>query len=281
VWIGAMTTALACSLAVEPVERTAVGAIVRAQVRELEMLAGLHEGERRARLPVAVLQEGGPSWVGEDALAALADDPVLEAAHGPHMLVLEVVNEHRAWAVSARLHRSGWSLRSPRPARVQVAPWVATASALAGAAIVRKTGRWLFGLLLAAGLAQIVAAVLPWPVGLPEVALGDAWRDGPLARTVVGWARALPDASTPFLAGIAALCATLAFFDHRRSRNRGLAAVAVGLAGVAAVLVWLEAGLRTAFAAWLTGPIGLLGALAIAFTWWLAVRHRPSASQTA
>jgi hypothetical protein len=285
VWTGAIVVAIGCSLATSHVERAAVGAIVRGQVRAVETLAGLRgdDGEDRAssRLPVAVLQEGGPPWVGEDAVAALGADPVLEPARGPHMLVVEVVHEASAWAVSVRLHRSGWGLRTPRPARVHVAPWVATASAIAGAGVARKSGRWLWGVLAAAALAQALAAALPWPEGLPAHSLVDAWRDGPLARTVVDSARALPDASTPILVGVAVLCAMLAFFDHRRTRSRGVAAIGVGLGGLVAALAWLEAGLRTALAAWLAAPVGIIGGLALVSTWWLALRRRAGASRTA
>jgi hypothetical protein len=71
--------------------------------------------------------------------------------------------------------------------------------------------------------------------------------------------------------GVIALCVVLAWFDHRRSRDRPLPVV--GLAIAVSAIAWSEAALRVSCGAWLTTFSGA-GAAAALLGFFLGSRPR-------
>ncbi|MEX1362332.1 MAG: hypothetical protein AB1Z98_04355, partial [Nannocystaceae bacterium] len=111
------------------------GAIGRDLVRIAD-LASLRGGPGPAdsalSMPVDVIPEGGPGWLGRAAEAAVDADPIFTRGE-PHLLRVELVEHDRTYGVRSQLWRQGWSLRAPEPLWVTPAPWVALMSLLAGA----------------------------------------------------------------------------------------------------------------------------------------------------
>lgn len=230
----------------------------------------------RVAMPVTVVQEGGPTWISEQAEAAIDDDPVFTRGE-PHLLRVEVVHDARTYGVRGQLWRQGWSLRAPEPLWVSPAPWVVWLSGLAGAGWALGRRRLGGGLMLAGLLAQGLMRALPWPEPFVRPSLEQTVRDGPLGHAVVALARRLPDISVSLGAGVITLCVLLMLFDHRRSPGRGGELVVGGLLGVLGTLAWLEASLRAGLGPWLGQPAGLLALVGILGLWgWAWRRRRPS-----
>ncbi|MCA9655767.1 MAG: hypothetical protein H6712_08235 [Myxococcales bacterium] len=252
------------------------GAIGRDLVRiaDLASLRGT-EGSAgpTATMPVTVIPEGGPGWLGAAAEAAVEADPVFTSGE-PHLLRVDLVEHARCYGVRSQLWRQGWSLRAPDPLWVTPAPWVALLSLLAGAGWAGLRRRLAGGLALAGVLAQLLVLALPWPPGFARPSLQDRWHDGPLGHAVVELARALPDASVAIGAGVVTLCLVLMIFDHRRSSEAGGGVVAAGMLGVLGALAWLEAALRVGLVPWVAQPAGWLALVGAAGLWAWAGRRR-------
>jgi hypothetical protein len=260
-------------------EAVARGVVRSAVARDLERIAalagldGLDDG--RATLPVTVVQEGGPTWIAEEAEAAVEADPVFVRGE-PHLLRVEVVEHRGTFGVRGQLWRQGWSLRAPQPRWAQPAPWIVLVAALAGAGWVWQRRSVVGGLVVAGVVAQALLRVRPWPPGFVRPSLPATWREGPLGDGVVALARALPDASVAFGTGLVTLCAVLMLFDHRRSPDAGGGIVVRGMLGVLGGLALVEASVRAGLVPWggqLGGALALGGAAGL---WWWAWRaHKP------
>jgi uncharacterized membrane protein YidH (DUF202 family) len=86
----------------------------------------------------------------------------------------------------------------------------------------------------------------------------------------------MDDTAVALAAGVVALTAVLAFFDHRR-RERAKRQVPAGAAvlGVAGALAWVEAAGRASVGAWVGTALGLVaGALALVLVVLDVVHHR-------
>ncbi len=253
------------------------GAVSQDLVRlaELGNLRGAQGSPIPAAMPVMVAQEGGPTWITDEAEAAIDDDPVFVRGE-PHLLRIEVIEHERTYGIRGQLWRQGWSLRAPEPLWVTPAPWLVLWSALAGAAWAawrRSRG----GALAVSGLvAQLLALVLPWPAGYPRPSLTRAWTEGPLGAGMVDLARMLPDASVAVGAGVVTLCAVLMLFDHRRSTERGGGIVLSGMLGMFGLLAWLEAAMRAGLGPWLGQAAGVLALVGVAGLWAWAWARRPA-----
>lgn len=256
------------------------GAIARDLVRiaDLASLRGTEGASGpAATMPVSVIPEGGPGWLGPAAEAAVEADPIFTAGE-PHLLRVELVEHARCYGVRSQLWRQGWSLRAPEPLWATPAPWVALWALLAGAGWAALRRRLAGGLVVAGLVGQLLVLALPWPPDFVRPSLEQTWRDGPLGHTIVELARALPDASVAFGAGVVTLCLVLVLFDHRRSSEAGAGIMAVGLLGVLGSLAWLEAALRAGLASWVQQPAGVLAMVgALGLWWWAWSRRSPRA----
>lgn len=283
-WRRGLGAALLVALCVVGLAITDAEAVARGLVRgavahdlgRIRALAGLDASpDGRTTLPVTVLQEGGPTWITEEAEAAVDADPVLVRGE-PHLLRVEVLEPEGWLGIRSQLWRQGWSLRAPDPLWLEPAPWVVLASLLAGAAWVWTRRSPAGGLLLGGLVAQALSWARPWPAGLVRPSLQATWRDGPLGHATQALAQALPDAAVAIGAGVITLCAVLAVFDHRRSPETGGAAVAWGMLGVLGALALVEASLRAGLVPWATQPGGALAlASAVALWGWGWARARP------
>jgi hypothetical protein len=256
-------------------EAVARGMVRAALLRDLDRLAALAgvdpRTDPRAVLPVTVVQEGGPTWITEEAEAAVEADPVF-ARGEPHLLRVEVIEHAGAFGVRSQLWRQGWSLRAPEPLWVRPAPWVVLVALLAGAGWAWRRRSAMGGILLAGLVAQLLLWVRPWPAEFVRPSLQATWREGPLGHGVVAIARALPDASVAIGAGIVTLCAVLMIFDHRRSSEAGGGLVARGMLAVLGLLALAEASLRAGLVPWASQPAGMLALAGAAAAWWWAWR---------
>jgi len=254
------------------VARGVLRAMVARDLDRVAELAGLDvPADARTTMPVTVVQEGGPTWITEEAEAAVDADPVFTRGE-PHLLRVEVIEHEGTFGVRSQLWRQGWSLRAPEPLWARPAPWIVLAALWAGAAWAWRRRSPVGGLVLAGLVAQLLLLVHPWPTGFVRPSLQATWQDGPLGHGVVALARALPDASVAIGAGVMTLCAVLMIFDHRRSSEQGGGVVARGLLGVLGLLALVEASLRAGvvpFAGQLGGALALGGAAAL---WWWAWR---------
>jgi hypothetical protein len=286
--LGAVLAVLAALAGLWATDEVAVarGVLRSALARDLDRiaaLAGLREEDERAVMPVTVTQEGGPTWIVEEAEAAIDADPVFTRGE-PHLLRIEVIEHERAiYGIRGQLWRQGWSLRAPEPLWVTPAPWIVLASALAGAAWAGRRRRGLAGGLALAGLvAQLLLWVRPWPAGFVRPSLVGSWREGPLGHGVVALARGLPEASVAVGAGVVTLCVVLMIFDHRRSPGEGGRLVAAGLLGTGGLLAFVEASLRAGLLPWAAQPAGVVALVGAVGLWWWAWRRRePRAPETA
>jgi hypothetical protein len=269
---------LACGAAAvadaDALGRAAVKQMATADLRGLARSSGLQDAP--TPLPVFVQQEGGPLWVTDVLTDVVRDTRWLHpdpASH--HRVHAEVVAVDGAWALRLSLWRQGWTLRNAAPQRVHVAPWVPTASAIAGAIAAVAGIRIGLGLAAAGLLAQLLVLALPGvPVPTNTALQGRAGpSDGPFGQWVVEQARMLPDASVAVGLGLVAVCLVLVALDHRRSREKGGAWVLWGLCGVAGMLAWVEAGARAGLLAYANTQAGLVGLLGLAGLWVWVVGH--------
>ncbi|MEM9459434.1 MAG: hypothetical protein AAGF11_34970 [Myxococcota bacterium] len=262
------------------VDRAMIRAALGRDLGRITELAGLRPTDGavadRVSMPVTVIQEGGPTWITEQAEAAVDDDPVFTRGE-PHLLRVEVVHDARTYGVRGQLWRQGWSLRAPEPLWVSPAPWVVWLSGLAGVGWALGRRRLGGGLMLAGLLAQGLMRALPWPEPFVRPSLEQTLRDGPLGHAVVALARSLPDISVALGAGVITLCVLLMLLDHRRSPGRGGDLVVGGLLGVLGMLAWLEASLRAGLGPWLGQPAGIVALSGGLGLWgWAWRRRRPS-----
>lgn len=254
------------------VQRGVLRSAIARDLGRLAALAGLDvPAEGRAMLPVTVVQEGGPTWIAEEAEAAIDADPVFTRGE-PHLLRVEVIEHEGTFGVRSQLWRQGWSLRAPDPLWVQPAPWIVLGSLLAGAGWAWRRRSLVGGSVVAGLVAQLLLLARPWPAGFVRPSLQATWGEGPLGHGVVALARTLPDASVAIGAGVVTLCAVLMIFDHRRSPDAGGALVARGMLAVLGLAALVEASLRAGLLPWagqLGGMLALCGAAAL---WWWAWR---------
>lgn len=256
----------------EAVQRGVLRAVVAQDLQRIAVLAGLDgPPAARATLPVTVVQEGGPTWIVEEAEAAVEADPVFTRGE-PHLLRIEVIEHQGTYGVRGQLWRQGWSLRAPAPLWAQPAPWIVLVSLLAGAAWAWRRRSVVGGLVLAGVVAQLLLRVRAWPPGLVRPSQPAAWREGPLGHGVVELARALPDAAVAIGAGVVTLCAVLMIFDHRRSSDAGGGLVAAGMLGMLGLLALAEASLRAGLVPWSQQPGGVMALGGAAGLWWWAWR---------
>lgn len=256
--------------------RAGVGQMAAADLRVLGLRSGLTDAHGRSHgdpLPVFVQQEGGPLWVTEAVTdAARRTDWLRLDARSHHRLHAEVVHTSAAWALRLSLWRHGWSLRSPVSQRMHLAPWVATASAVAGAIAALARKRFGVGLAVAGALAQLLVLALPrLPVG--EVGVRASIVEGPLAQIVIALAGGMEDAAVTIGIAVVVACLVLIALDHRRSRGRGGVRLGLGLLGVVGGVAWLEAGARSGLLAYATTTIGALGLAGLLGLWgWVSAR---------
>jgi hypothetical protein len=261
------------------------GVLRSAVARDLDRIAELADlrqaaaADERPVMPVTVVQEGGPTWIVEEAEAAIAADSVFTRGE-PHLLRIEVIEHAGIYGVRGQLWRQGWSLRAPEPLWAQPAPWIVLASALAGAVWAgRRRGGLAGGMALAGVVAQLLLLARPWPAGFVRPSLPDTWLAGPLGHGMVTLARGLPESSVAIGAGVVTLCAVLMLFDHRRSPGQGGGIVAAGLLGVLGAVVFVEASLRAGLGPWAGQPGGVLALTGAAGLWWWAWRRREPRAQ--
>jgi hypothetical protein len=256
----------------------AAGGRIATALLELGVVAGLRDEHGAATLrplPVAANLEGGPLWLHVELEAALQADPVFELADSPNLVRMEVVGSEHAFGLATALYRQGWNLRLPHPVRIRIAPWLATITAVVGVFVSLALQRVGWGLLVAGGAAQLVSSWLPWEATLQPASWSVAVREGPLGSAVMAWASTLPDSSLAIGAGVIALCTILVFFDHRRSPARGGFLVVHGLAGVAGLLLWVEAAAReSGMLAWARTGAGALSLVVLVAAWVTSVALR-------
>ncbi|MCR9165295.1 MAG: hypothetical protein ACE37F_26715 [Nannocystaceae bacterium] len=232
-------------------------------------LAGLApSANARAKLPVGVVQEGGPAWVTEAVQGAVQRHPSLELSErGLGLVRVEVVDAGDAIAMRGGLYRQGWNLRSEHPLRMRATLWIpmlALAVGLGAMAYVRRMG---VGFAVAGAAAQALDAMVPWPDAFVPVPWTAALRDGPVGRSVVELALWMPDTGVAIGAGVVTLCMVLVAFDHRRSSGKGGAMFATGMAGVLGGILWVEAAARCGMTGWIGTPVGAASILAMALAW--------------
>lgn len=268
VWVGLVLTDRTA------VEQGVVGDAIGRDLVRLADLAALRGSEAdgpTASMPVMVTQDGGPGWLTAQAEAAVERDPVFERGD-PHLLQVEVVEFRGVFGVRCQLWRQGWSLRAPQPLWVTPAPWVVWLSVLAGVAVAVVGRRLVAGLWVAALLVQWLLTALPWPADVPRVSWSATVEQGPLAHAVTELARALPEASGAFGAGVITLCVLLMIFDHRRAAE-GSTSLLAGAAAVLALAVWIEGATRAGLVPWLLTAGGAVSALGLSGLWWGAWRR--------
>jgi hypothetical protein len=283
VLVVAVLAAVVVSLATdgERTRRALVESMASRSLDELALLAGLRDdtGEslRGEPLPVAIVQDGGSTWIREAVADAVEVSPDFAEADSRHLLRIESVQTESAIGLQLRLWREGWELRSPELMRGRVSPWVAVLAAGLGAAVAFWLWRVGPGLLVAGGLAQAVLALLPWPAeSIPPTDWLTDVRSGPLLAPLAGltgstWV-------TPVALAVIAFCVVLVAFDHRRSREREdslklSTAGGAALMAAAGSLTWLEAALRAGLWASMHSIAGMLAVVLLAVAWVPAI-HR-------
>lgn len=271
-WIG-LAVALAlwgyalASISAERVAQGLLPAMADDELRALEDTAGLGHGDAGqggapARVPV-LLTIAGPSWVDAPLREAIARRGVFELDRGPHGLQAEMVVQDDAAVLSLRLERRGWAVRAPIPTRRRLAPALALVPALLAGLVWLRTGRIAAAVLAAGVLAQLLACTWPWPAVLPSYALADELAASPLLRPLLALARGLDDGGVTLGGGVIAACLVLAWFDHRRSRERPWAPQLLRLVAVLAACAWLEAAVRVGVLGWLHAPLAIGATLVV------------------
>lgn len=238
-------------------------------VDQLTQLAGLGPAEHaRSKLPVGVAQEGGPAWVTEAVQGAVERHPALELSdNGLGLVRVEVVEDGAAIALRGGLYRQGWNLRSEHPLRMRGAPWIPMLALAFGLGAMAYSRRMGVGLVLGGVVAQLLDRVVAWPDAFVAVPWTAQLRDGPVGRSVVELALAVPDSGVAIGAGVVTLCMILVAFDHRRSSGKGGAMFVVGMAGVVGVILWVEAAARCGMTGWIGTGAGAASILAMALAW--------------
>jgi hypothetical protein len=271
-----LVLALLASAAIDRTEaaRLAARERIASALVELGISASLRDESGRATLrplPVAANLEGGPMWLHAELQAAIEADEALELADSPNLVRVEVVGSEYALGLATSLYRQGWNLRLPHPTRIRIAPWVATITAVLGVMVACAWRRAGWGLAVAGVAAQLVASWLPWEVPLQPSSWAAAVREGPIGSTFVAWAQALPDASLSIGAGVIVLCTILVVLDNRRSPARGGLVLVSGMAGVAGLLLWVEAAARCGLLGWARTGAGALALVILVAAWVLSV----------
>jgi hypothetical protein len=255
-----------------------VPALARTQLAELDRQAGLRDatGASAVSDPVAVdVALDGPAWLDDAVTQAVANDDVYVVRDGPHRILGELVVTPPVVALRLSLERRGWVLHAT-PARRRLQPALAILPALAGIAVWAWSRRLAWGVALAGVAAQIALAVAPWPSELAAPTWLDELGSGPVGARVVSLAAGMDDTAVALAAGLVALTAVLAFFDHRRraGAKRQVPAGAAVL-GVAGALAWVEAAGRASVGAWVGTALGLVAtALALLLVVLVVVHHR-------
>lgn len=275
VGLAVAVVALAIAADRDAVAIAAVPALARAELAELDRIAGLRAPTGASAvtepLPVAVAIDG-PPWLGAAVTAAVADDEVYAVRDGPHRIVGELVVTPLVVALRLSLERRGWLLHAT-PVRRRLAPALAVVPALVGLGVWAWSRRAALGAALAGGVAQIVLFVWPWPAELSAPRWIDDVAAGPVGERVVGLARAMDDTAVAVAAGVVALTVILALFDHRRSRSRGAGMLASGVVALVGALVWIEAAGRASVGAWLGTAFGIVALVLAAVLVGLVLLH--------
>ncbi|TPV95533.1 MAG: hypothetical protein B7733_09780 [Myxococcales bacterium FL481] len=269
------------TIAASQPEVTAGAQTRRALSRSVRQLASVAvdqpEGSAAAgALAVAVIQEGGPSFVRPALRAALrAEGTFVERETSPHLLRAEVVGRPPQLAVSLRLWRRGWDLVTPEPTWIYTAPWCVVAAAVIGAVLASVTRAIAVGVWVAALLAQLASMAMPWPAGGLGRPTWGAWtRQGPVVSC---WVDALQGWVVAYVLATGTVFAALAwFYDRQVGRpdgSRGLAS-SVTRASVISIggLTWIEAAGRFGVLALDTTWSGRLALLLLVLVWADAVR---------
>ncbi len=255
-----------------------VPALARTQLADLDRRAGLRDasGAVVVTQPVAVdVALEGPAWLDDAVTNAVGDDAVYLVRDGPHRILGELVITPPVVALRLSLERRGWVLHAT-PSRRRVQPALAILPALAGIALWAWSRRLAWGLALAGVAAQLAVALAPWPAELAAPTWLADVAAGPVGARVVAFAQGMDDTAVALAAGVVALTAVLAFFDHRRraSSKRGVPAGAAALALVGG-LAWLEAAGRASVGAWIGTAAGIVATvLAFALVVLVVVHHR-------
>lgn len=260
----------ALALAVVPV-------LAREGLADLDAVAGLRDatGASAVAQPVGVVVEvDGPAWVAAAIEDAVANDDVYAVRSGPHRIRGELVVTPPIVAMRVSLERRGWVLHGAAVRR-RLLPALAVVPALVGVAAWAWSRRGALALVLAGVLAQVLLVVWPWPAELAAPRWADDVATGPLGALVVRLARGMDDTAFALAAGVVALTAVLALFDHRRSRSEGRVVLVSGLVALVGGLVWLEAAGRASVGAWITTPSGMVALVSsLALVVLVRVHHR-------
>lgn len=238
-------------------------------VDQLTQLAGLGPSENaRSKLPVGVTQDGGPAWVTEAVQGAVERHPSLELSdNGLGLVRVEVVEDGTSIALRGGLYRQGWNLRSEHPLRMRGTPWIPMLALAVGLGVMAYSRRMGLGFAVSGVAAQLLDRIVGWPDAFVAVPWTAQLRDGPLGRSVVDLALAVPDSGVAIGAGVVTLCTILVAFDHRRSSGKGGAMFAASMAGVLGVILWAEAAARCGVTGWIGTGVGAASILAMALAW--------------
>lgn len=230
----------------------------------LDRLAGVRGDDGAARgQPVSVrLEVTGPPWVQEAARQAVAEDPTYTLGDGPHRLIGEFAIDGRAAAARWSLERRGWALHAPSPTTRRIMPALAMVPLCLGALAYRRWRRAAWIVPAVAATAALLSFAWPWPSGSPPPSVGAQLEASPWLAPIVGFARSMEQTGVALAAGVITLCLVLAWFDHRRSRERG--SPAAGVAVVLGAAVWGEAAGRLSVWPWLGTAAGLLAVVGLA-----------------
>jgi hypothetical protein len=128
---------------------------------------------------------------------------------------------------------------------------------------------------LVAGLTTwLVLAGMAIPPELGAGSMAEEMTRGPLVHGLDRWLRSLSALGLATIVAIAAFAGTLAFFDHRNTRDQLAAAPAsiAALAGAFGVALLAEASVRAGLLAAWASPRELAGLLALVLAWSMPVR---------
>lgn len=252
--IVAWLLALICVLApsAERLAQAAADDALDAELVSLERVAGLASASDP--LPVRI-EVDGPPWATDAARAVAARHPSFAPADGPHRLTASVGAEANTLVVRWSLERRGWAIHAPDATTRRLLPALAIVPLLLGLAIWWRVGRAAPVAVGVALVVQALAAWWPWPAAIPRPPSLTA--ESSVVAAIVDWAGAMDDRGVAIAAGVIALCAVLAWFDHRRSK--GSTRIATPLVVIVSAVAWLEAAVRLGGGAWATTAWGLVG----------------------
>lgn len=243
------------------------------ELAALDAAAGMRDAGGGVRVdPVGVrVDVEGPAWVRVAALGAVAEDPAYVIGEGPHRLIGEFAVDGHAAAARWSLERRGWAVRAPNPTTRRMLPALAWLPLLFAVLAFRRWQRPAAAAIGVGVAAQAASFSWPWPTGLPIPTAGDELRASPLLGPILRLATSLDDRGVAIAGGVIALCVVLAWFDHRRSRERPVPWARVAV--VVGSLAWCEAAARVSCIAWLTTGWGFTSAAALA-VYFVATRPR-------